>query len=86
MSEHQREFLEATEMMDRLIDRMSDAGFAPESAFAGALTMLAYRLFECSENIDIAAELMTECINSAALKAQLGEEGGHFVFREAVVH
>lgn len=86
MTEHQREFLKATQMMDRLIDRMSDAGFAPESAFAGALTMLAYRLFECSENIDVAAELMTECINSAALKAQLGGEGAQFVFREATVH
>ena len=86
MSEHQREFLEATQMMDRLIDRMSDAGFAPESAFAGALTMLAYRLFECSETLDVAAELMTECINSAALKAQLGEEAGRFVFKEATVH
>ena len=86
MSSSQMEFQKACLLMGRLIDHMSDEGFEPDAAFAGALTMLAHRLFECSETMDVAAELMTECINSAAIRSQMGDDAGEFVLRAATVH
>tara|TARA_R100001198_G_scaffold83594_1_gene57067 strand:- start:203 stop:457 length:255 start_codon:yes stop_codon:yes gene_type:complete len=81
----QEEFQKACLLMDRLIDHMSDEGLEPESAFAGALTMLAFRLIECSEDLETAAEMMNECINSAAIRIQLGDDT-EFVFGESTVH
>jgi len=80
------EFQKACLLMDRLINHMSEEGFEPEAAFAGALTMLAYRLFGCSETMDVAAELMTECINSAAIKSQMEDNAGAFVLKAVTVH